>query len=69
MLVRERDDDALVIAQATPRAWLPDGQTIDIENAPTCYGRITATIASRSLLVRFPPTCGCHRRRDRSPCW
>ena len=48
MLVRERDDDALVVAQATPRAWLRDGQRIDIENAPTYYGDLTATIESRA---------------------
>lgn len=48
MLVRERDDDALVIGQATPRAWLADGKTIEIEKAPTWYGPLTATIASRA---------------------
>ncbi len=48
MLVRERDDDALVIAQATPRAWLADGKTIEIENAPTWFGRLSATIESRA---------------------
>lgn len=47
MLVRERDDDALVIGQAIPRAWLGDGKTIEIENAPTYFGRLTATIESR----------------------
>jgi hypothetical protein len=47
MLVRERDDDALVIGQATPRAWLRDGQKIEIENAPTYYGPLTATLESR----------------------
>ncbi|HTV00481.1 MAG TPA: hypothetical protein VMF13_08100, partial [Luteitalea sp.] len=48
MLVRERDDDALVIGQATPRAWLVDGKKIEIENAPTWYGPLSATIASRA---------------------
>jgi hypothetical protein len=48
MLVRERDDDALVIAQATPRAWLRDGQKIEIENAPTYYGRVSAVIESQA---------------------
>ena len=28
MLIDERDDDTLVIAQATPRAWMQDGQKI-----------------------------------------
>lgn len=48
MLVRERDDDALVIAQATPRAWLADGKTIALEKVPTWYGPLTATITSRA---------------------
>jgi hypothetical protein len=48
MLVHERDDDALVIAQATPRAWLRDGQKIELARAPTYYGALTATIESRA---------------------
>jgi hypothetical protein len=48
MLVHERDDDALVIAQATPRAWLRDGQKIELSRAPTYYGAISATIESRA---------------------
>ena len=38
MLVHERDDDVLVLAQATPRAWLQDGQKIELERVPTYYG-------------------------------
>jgi hypothetical protein len=48
MLVHERDDDALVIAQATPRAWLRDGQKIEVARAPTYYGAVSATIESRA---------------------
>jgi hypothetical protein len=48
MLVHETADDALAIAQATPRAWLRDGQTIEIRRAPTYYGNLDATIASRA---------------------
>ncbi len=48
MLVRERDDDALLIAQATPRAWLRDGQAIEIADAPTYYGTLDARIESRA---------------------
>ena len=44
MLVRERDDDVLVLAQATPRAWLRDGQKIELERVPTYYGAVSATL-------------------------
>jgi hypothetical protein len=48
MLVHERDDDALVVAQATPRAWLRDGQTIELARVPTYYGALNATLESRA---------------------
>lgn len=48
MLVRERDDDTLVIAQAAPRAWLRDGGRIEIEQAPTYYGTVSAVIESHA---------------------
>ena len=38
MLIHERDDGALVLGQATPRAWLADGKKIVVERAPTYYG-------------------------------
>jgi len=48
MLIRERDDDVLVLAQATPRAWLRDGQKIELERVPTYYGEVSATFESRT---------------------
>ena len=42
MLVHERDDDVLVLAQATPRAWLRDGKKIELERVPTYYGDVGA---------------------------
>lgn len=48
MLLHERDDDVLLVAQATPRAWLRDGQRIEVRRAPTYYGQVSATIESRS---------------------
>lgn len=36
------------MAQATPRAWLRDGQEIELERVPTYYGEISATIESRA---------------------
>lgn len=47
MLVSERDD-VLVLAQATPRAWLRDGQTIELDGAPTYYGNVSARIESHA---------------------
>jgi hypothetical protein len=46
MLVHERDDDALVLAQATPRAWLEEGQTIELQRVPTYYGTLSMTLES-----------------------
>ena len=54
MLVHERDDDVLVLAQATPRAWLRDGQKIELERVPTYYGEISATFESRRGVGRDP---------------
>jgi hypothetical protein len=48
MLVHEAEGDVLTIAQAAPRAWLRDGQTIEIRRAPTYCGPIDVTIASRA---------------------
>lgn len=48
MLVHERDDGVLVLAQATPRAWLRDGQKIELERVPTYYGEVSATFGSRA---------------------
>jgi len=48
MLVHERDDDVLAVAQATPRAWLRDGQAIELERVPTYYGNVSARIESHA---------------------
>jgi hypothetical protein len=48
MLVRERDDDVLIIGQAVPRAWLRDGERIAIERLPTYFGELSATLESRA---------------------
>ena len=50
MLIHERDDDTLVIAQATPRAWMQDGQKIELERVPTYFG-------ARVRDSREPRTC------------
>jgi len=48
MLIHEMDDDTLLLAQATPRAWLADGKKIEVEHAPTYYGKISLTIESHA---------------------
>ena len=48
MLIREADDGTLLLAQATPRAWLADGKRIAIERAPTDFGPLALTIESRA---------------------
>jgi hypothetical protein len=57
MLIRELDDDTLLLLQATPRKWLEDSRTIEVERAPTYYGRLSMKIdsqaASNKLLAQI----------------
>ncbi|RJP31411.1 MAG: hypothetical protein C4527_08165 [Candidatus Omnitrophota bacterium] len=48
MLIHEWEDDSLLLAQATPRAWLEAGNVIRVERAPTYYGKISYQIESRA---------------------
>jgi hypothetical protein len=48
MLIHERDDDSLLLLQATPRKWLEHGKQIRVERAPTYYGPLTMTVISRA---------------------
>ena len=48
MLITERDDESLVIAQAAPRAWLRDGEKIELERVPTYFGVVSSTMESRA---------------------
>jgi hypothetical protein len=48
MLVHERNDDTLVLAQATPRKWLKDGARISVVDAPTYYGNLSMLLESRA---------------------
>ncbi len=53
MLIRESFDDAtgepngLYLAHATPRGWLEHGQTIEVRDAPTCFGPLSYRIESK----------------------
>jgi hypothetical protein len=46
MLIREVDDHTLLLAQATPRAWLEDGKHITVKRAPTWFGDLSFDIQS-----------------------
>jgi hypothetical protein len=46
MLVREFDDETLLLAQATPRRWLEDGKRIEVKRAPTWFGNVSFEIQS-----------------------
>jgi hypothetical protein len=48
MLIDERDDNSLLLCQATPRKWLEDGRKIEIERAPTYFGKMSLTIESQA---------------------
>ena len=66
LLIREQDDDTLLLCQATPRAWLENGKRIEVRRAPTYYGPLSFTTESRAdhgeitttveLTDRMPPT-------------
>jgi hypothetical protein len=52
MLVRESFNretgmpDNLYLAHATPREWLEDGKTIQVNDAPTCFGMVSYKLTS-----------------------
>ncbi|MCX5672774.1 MAG: hypothetical protein NTU94_15765, partial [Planctomycetota bacterium] len=48
MLIEELDDGGLLLLSATPRKWLENGKTIEIEHAPTWYGLVSARVESRA---------------------
>ena len=60
MLLRE-DGETLRIGDAIPRAWLEDGRKIEVRSAPTRFGDVSFTIASKAKSGRIsvhlsPPT-------------
>ncbi len=56
MLIRETDDHTLLLAQATPRAWLEDGRHIAVKNAPTWFGEVSFEIRSSANNGRIEAT-------------
>ena len=58
MLVHERRGrrgapTGLDLAFGTPRSWLRNGQTIEVDRAPTSFGRLSFTIARTGSVVRI----------------
>ncbi|MGJ5819704.1 hypothetical protein [Paludibaculum fermentans] len=47
MLILERDDDSLLLAGFTPRAWLGEGKTISVKRAPSRFGPVSMTIENK----------------------
>jgi hypothetical protein len=61
MLVREVDEDTLLIGQAAPRKWLGHGKRIRVTRAPTYFGELSFTIESfadqgRISAIVHPPS-------------
>jgi len=48
MLVREVDENTLMIGQATPRAWLQNGKRITVKDAPTWFGKVSFEVESQA---------------------
>ena len=56
MLVREVDDRTLLLGQATPRKWLEDGRRIEVQDAPTYFGRLSYRLESQTRSGRILAT-------------
>ncbi len=56
MLIHELDDGTLLLGQAAPRAWLEDGKKVEVERAPTYYGRLTFAIESEAKAGKIRAT-------------
>lgn len=56
MLLREVDDRTLLIAEATPRKWLANGQRIDVQRAPTYFDQVSFRIESQVQSGRIVAT-------------
>jgi hypothetical protein len=56
MLIREVDDHTLLLGQATPRKWLEDGKKIDIQDAPTYFGKLSYRVESQAQSNKITAT-------------
>ena len=62
MLVMELGD-SLWLARGTPRAWLEQGKSIRVSNAPTCFGPVAYTIRSDVDKGRISATIDMPKRK------
>lgn len=49
MLIHELDDGSLLLLQATPRKWLEHRNSIEVQRAPTYYGRMSMKVESYTV--------------------
>lgn len=63
MLIHERDDNTLLLCQATPRKWLEDGKQIHIRRAPTYYGRLDLNLNSRAATGEISASIDLEQRK------
>ncbi|HEU5363087.1 MAG TPA: hypothetical protein VFU56_07070 [Gaiellaceae bacterium] len=56
----------LDLAFSTPRAWLADGQQIEVRSAPTSFGKVSYTLVRHGSTIDgsllLPPRCHCRLR-------
>ncbi len=64
MLIQERDDDSLILLQASPRKWLEQGKTITVEGAPTYYGPLSMEVRSEAESRVIRANIGMPQRRS-----
>ena len=48
------DGDALHLMAGTPRGWLADGQTIEVQRAPSYFGEVNFTARPASPRAKSP---------------
>ncbi len=62
MLVREGDDDSLLLCQAAPRPWLEEGKRIEVRRAPTYFGPVNFTMTGGRESITAKVELGDRRR-------
>lgn len=53
MLIEDPPDGTLILAEATPRKWLANGNVIEVQHAPTRYGPLSFLIRSEAASGRI----------------
>lgn len=63
------ENQSLWLARATPRAWMEQGKTISVKNAPTCFGTVDFEINSDVEHGRIAATVTMPNRRTPGEVW